>query len=174
MAFFGPDFTSASTALALTLLVPLFATVVTLQSCALLALGLPGSTSVVGIISACITVVATVVLAEPLGITGPALALALGGGAGVVLCTLVAGRHVRPPLRLLWPYRQRVLMLLASLLAFAAARLASSLITGPVGLVPALGAGSLTFVLLFVGGGGLLPEDRERLRAGLHVFASCR
>jgi O-antigen/teichoic acid export membrane protein len=170
MAFFGPDFTSASTALAFTLLVPLFATVVTLQSCALLALGLPGSTSVVGIISACITVVATVVLAEPLGVTGPALALALGGGAGIVLCTLVARRHVRPPFRLLWPYRQRVLMLLASLLAFAAARLASSLIPGPLGLVPALVAGSLAFVLVFVGCGGLMPEDRERLRAGVKAF----
>jgi O-antigen/teichoic acid export membrane protein len=170
MAFFGPDFTAASTALALTLLVPLFATVATLQGCALLALGFPGSTSMVAIVSACITVVATVVLAEPLGVTGPALALSLGGVAGIVLSTRVVRRHVRPPFRLLWPYRQRALTLIAAVMAFAAARLASSLITGPLGLAPALGAGFLTFVLVFVGGGALMPEDRERLRAGVKAL----
>jgi hypothetical protein len=55
-------------------------------------------------------------------------------------------------------------------MAFAAARLASSLITGPLGLAPALGAGFLTFVLVFVGGGALMPEDRERLRAGVKAL----
>jgi O-antigen/teichoic acid export membrane protein len=170
MAFFGPDFTAASTALALSLLVPLFATVATLQGCALLALGFPGSTSVVAIVSACITVVATVVLAKPLGVTGPALALVLGGVAGIVLSTRVVRRHVRPPFRLLWPYRQRVLTLVAAVIAFAAARLATSFITGPLGLPPALGAGFFTFVLVFVGGGGLMPEDRERLRAGVKAL----
>ena len=165
MAVFGPDFTSASTALALTLLVPLFATVATLQWCALMALGLPGAISIVGIVGACITVVATVLLAEPLGVTGPALALAIGGAATIVLCTRVTRRHVRTPVRLLWPYRQRVLTLVAAVIAFAAARLASSLVPGPVGLLPALSAGTLAFIVVFVGAGGLMPEDRERLGA---------
>jgi O-antigen/teichoic acid export membrane protein len=165
MAVFGPDFTSASTALALTLFVPLFATVATLQFCALLALGLPGATSMVAIVTACITVVATVVLAEPLGATGAALALTIGEVAGIVLCTRVTRRHVRPPFRLLWPYRQRVLTLVAAVIAFAAARLTTSLVPGAIGLLPALSAGTVGFGLVFVGAGGLLPEDRERLRA---------
>ena len=170
MAFFGPDFTSASTALALTLLVPLLATVATLQYCALLALGRPGATSVVAIVSSCIVVVATALLVGPLGVTGPALALTIGGVAGIVLCTRVTRQHVRPPFRLLWPYRQRVLTLVAAIIGFAAARLASSLVPGPLGLVPALSAGTVGFCLVFVGAGGLLPEDRERLRTAGKVL----
>jgi O-antigen/teichoic acid export membrane protein len=170
MAFFGPDFTSASTALALTLLVPLFATVATLESCALLALGFPGATSIVAIISACVTLIGTVVLARPLGVTGPALALALGGLVAIVLCTRVVRRHLRPPFRVLWPYRQRLLTLVAAAVGFAAARLASSWMTGPIGLLPALAAGSVGFALVFVAGGGLMPEDRERLRGGLALM----
>jgi O-antigen/teichoic acid export membrane protein len=165
MAFFGPDFTSASTALALTLVLPLFTTVVTLQSCALVALGFPGATSLVAMVGACITLAATILLAKPLGVTGPALALAIGGASGVVLSTRVASRRIRPPLRLLWPYRQRLATLVASVAAFAAARLGSSLVPGALGLLLALSMGCLAFVLVFVGGGGLAMEDRERLRA---------
>jgi O-antigen/teichoic acid export membrane protein len=170
MAFFGPGFTSASTALALMLLVPLFATVATLQSCALVALGFPAATSVVAIASACITLVATIVLAKPLGVTGPALALVIGGASGVVMCGRIARERIRPPLRLLWPYRQRVAMVAASVAAFTAARVGSSLVPGAIGLLLALSTGCMAFVLVFVGGGGLAVDDRERLRAAARLL----
>jgi O-antigen/teichoic acid export membrane protein len=170
MAFFGPDFTSASTALALTLLVPLLGTVASLQTCALLALGRPGATSIVAMVSACVTLIGTVVLAGPLGATGAALALALGWVIAIVLYTLVVRRHMRPPFRLLWPYRQRVSTLVAAGVAFAAARVASSSMTGSIVLLLALATGAVAFALVFVAGGGLMPEDRERLRGGLTLI----
>jgi O-antigen/teichoic acid export membrane protein len=163
MAFFGPGFASASTALAITLLVPCTTTFATLQASGLLALGLPGATSKVAILSSAVVLVGTAVLTGPLGATGPALALVIGSIVGIVLGYVVTRRHVRPPFRELWPYRQRLLTVLAYGLAFLAARLVSSVVTGAVGVLPALAVGTAIYCLVFVAGGGVMPEDRERL-----------
>jgi O-antigen/teichoic acid export membrane protein len=163
MALFGPGFETASTALALTLIVPWTTTIATLQWSALLALGLPGATSVTAIVSAAVTLIATVALAEPLGVTGPALALVIGSLIGIVLSHMITRRHVRPAYRDLWPYRQRILTVLAYVAGFVAGRLADAP-ESALALPLALLASSLAYALVFVGGGGLSREDRERLR----------
>lgn len=164
MSFFGPGFQSAAPALALTLLVPCTATVATLQMCALLVLGLPGATSKVAVTTSAVTLIGTVVLTKPLGVTGPALAMALGGVLTVVFCAIIVRRHVRPSYRELWTYRQRGLLVVAYIVSFGVGRLAVSIIPGALGLLPALFAGTVAYILVFIMGRGLMPEDRKRLR----------
>lgn len=164
MALFGPGFASASTALALTLVVPLTTTVATLQWSALLALGLPGATSVTAIASSTVTLIGTVALAKPLGVTGPALALLVGSLLGIVLCYVITRRHVRPRFRELWPYRQRILTALAYVGAFVVGRLAAAAVPEPLTLPVAFFAATVAYGSVFVVGGGLMADDRQRLR----------
>jgi O-antigen/teichoic acid export membrane protein len=168
MAFFGPGFGSASSALLLLMLVPLTTTVASLQASALLSLGHPTAVSVIALAGSAVTLVGTVAMATPLGVTGPAVALCVGGALTVVLCALVIRRHVRPPFRALWPYRHRLAPVAGYLAALAAGRAVAAALGGMAGLLPAASAAAVAYVVVIVvAGGGLMAEDRQRLRRGI-------
>jgi O-antigen/teichoic acid export membrane protein len=168
MAVFGAGFESASTALAITLVVPCTTTLATLQASGLLALGFPGATSKVAIASSAVVLVGTGLLAKPLGATGPALAMVIGSVVAIIAGYLITRRHLRPPFRELWPYRQRVSLVVAYAAAFLAGKAMTSLVTGAVGAVPALTVAGLTYCLVILAGGGFMAEDQERFHRLLH------
>lgn len=171
MALFGPGFSSASTALAIVLLVPTISTMISIQSDALLAVGRPLATTALAGARMAATVPLTVVLTIQMGVTGAALGVTLGACVQLGIQFGVLRAHLSQPILRLWPVRQLAGLAVAYAAGFAAARVLDYLLPGPLGLVAALSAGAIAYPAALVSVGGMLPRDRRRLETLVAAIA---
>jgi O-antigen/teichoic acid export membrane protein len=161
---FGPGFSSAAPALALLALYPAMASITVTQTQALWAVNRPGLTSIVAIVRLLVTIVLLVMLTPQLNMVGPALAL-LGGFLAVVLLSGAAlRRHLTKPLRVTWPIRERLVLVVAYAAGFGAAHGVERGLGPVIGLPLALVAGVVAFSAALVVCGGINHRDRRRLR----------
>jgi O-antigen/teichoic acid export membrane protein len=163
LQIFGPGFARASTALALLALFPALASITVTQTQALWAVDRPGTTSVIAIARAAVTLGLLVLLTPTLGIDGPAIAL-LGGYLVVIgLSGLMLRSVLTRRLRATWPVRERLALVGAYAIAFLLAHVTERTIAWPAGLPAALACGAVAFLLVFVLAGGVNERDRRRL-----------
>jgi O-antigen/teichoic acid export membrane protein len=171
MALFGPGFSSASTALALVLLVPTISTMTNIQSDALLAVGRPFATTALAGARMAATVPLTIVLTIHLGVTGAALGITLGACVQLAVQFGVLRAHLSQPMLQLWPIRQLAGLAVAYAAGFAVARVVDSLLPGVLGLIAALAAGSIAYPAGLLAVGGVLPRDRRRVETIVAAIA---
>ena len=159
---FGPGFGRASTALALLVLFPALAAVTVTQTQALWATDRPGLSSVISMARLVATLVLLVVLTPTLGMTGPAIALL----AGYLVIIVMYGVALRPsmtrPLRATWPLRERVALLAAYGVGFAAARMVELAIPSLYAMPLCLAAAAVAYAATFLLCGGVNARDRDR------------
>lgn len=174
MQLYGPGFEEAALALALLLLVPPLYLIASALTLVLEAHDRPLKGSVVSVVGALVAVPASFVLIAWIGITGAALAIVLAFTISVAWLSVIVREHLSSRLFHLWRPRQ----LLAQALAFAGglgtARLLDMLLAQPFGLIAGTIAGFCVYSLLFVGAGGFVPRDRERLSVALSGFLDTR
>jgi O-antigen/teichoic acid export membrane protein len=170
MELFGPGFSQASTALALTLLTTPLTSMIVLETQALLAMNRPLLASCFSIGRMAVTIAAAIPLTVALGVTGPALGVAIGCACQLSAQLLYVRRYLSGPVSRFWPKRSMVVVALSYAAGFAAARATYTALPNSLGLLVALFAGSLAYAACFVLGGGLLPRDRERLRRAVARF----
>jgi O-antigen/teichoic acid export membrane protein len=174
LRLFGPGFSRASAALALLMLYPALNSVTIAQNQALLAVGLPGWTSVVAIARMTLTVAATIVLTPVMGVTGPALALLAGAVVDLAWKTLVLRSYLSAALRQIWPLRERVALLGAYLGGLATAYLATGAQPSVVGLLLGVLLATLVCIALLIALGAINQRDRERLGELLQAIRAKR
>lgn len=160
---FGPGFSRATPALALLLLFPALSAIAATQSQALWAVDRPGLTSVVQLVRLLVTVALTVWLTPPLGVSGPAIGLLGGFVVMVVWNTLALRPFLERPLHVTWPLRERMALGLAYAAGFGVAKLVEHHIPSARGLPLSVIAGTLAYVVAFIGCGGLNGRDRRRV-----------
>lgn len=163
MAVFGKPFMTASTALVFLLLVPAFTTMVFLVSQALIADDRALRITVSAVVRLITTLSAVILLTARFGITGAAAGMAAGAVAQLVCQCVVVQRELLRLVPTWWPIRQMLGQVAAYGAAFAAAHEVLAAIPGYGGLLAALVAGVIVYVLSLVILGGLLPRDRARL-----------
>lgn len=174
MKIFGEGFDSAAMALRLLLFVPLLQTLTAIQSAALVAHGRPLLTAVAQIVRLVVTIGGGIALTILDGITGTALAMALG--SLVSFCVYVAILKVRlgTSMPALFGARQLCGFALAYCAGFGVAHVLENTVAGVPGLLAALLGGSLVYVACGVGVGGTTAHDRARMRSLKHRLNSAR
>jgi O-antigen/teichoic acid export membrane protein len=163
MELFGPGFSAASNALSVTLLVAPASAMLVLQLQALLALDKPMLASGFALVRMTATVAISIPLTIALGVTGPALGVAAGCATQLAIQSAYLRGHLQNPVTWLWPLRSMVGIGLAYGLGFVVSREVDLALAGPFGLLVALIAGSLVYLLALLAVAGLLPRDRSRL-----------
>jgi O-antigen/teichoic acid export membrane protein len=171
MELFGPGFASASTALAVVLLVPAISTMTNIQSDALLAVGRPLATTALAGTRLAATIPLTIVLTVAMGVTGAAIGVTVGACLQLAVQFGVLRAHLSQPMRELWPLRQLAGLVAAYAGGFAAAHLVDSALPGFLGLVAALTAGAIAYSAFMLIVGGMLPRDRARAEGILSSVA---
>lgn len=174
MRVFGEGFDVASMALRMLLFVPLLQTLTAIQGAALVAHDRPWVTAIAQILRLGVTVGAGIVLAMLDGITG--IATAMAAGSLVCFCIYHVILHVRlkaamPPM--LAP-RQLGGLLTAYAGGFVAAHIVEASLHGVLGLLLALIAGSITYILVGVAVGGTTDRDRMRVRNAVRRLSRIR
>jgi O-antigen/teichoic acid export membrane protein len=163
LTVFGSGFSSATQALALLVLFPALASITITQTQALWALNRPGQTSIIAAARLVVTILLLVLLTPSIGVVGPALALL----AGYVVAAVLSGLALRPslasPLRTTWPRRERLAIVVAYAAGFVAAHAVEQVIPTTAGLLLALPAGIVAYILLFALCGGTNSRDLRRL-----------
>jgi O-antigen/teichoic acid export membrane protein len=167
LEIFGPGFSRAAPALALLVVYPALASITVTQTQALWATNRPGRTSMIAIARAVVTIALLVVLTPSMGITGPAIALLAGYVVVIVLGALSLRSSLARPLRATWPLREHIALVVAYAAGFAAATLAEHAASWPAALPLSLGAGTLTYMVVFFAGGGVNDRDRKRVREAI-------
>jgi O-antigen/teichoic acid export membrane protein len=162
MSLYGAGFTRGSTALAILLVLPAFLTTASMQTHALLAVNRPLATTAVSLARAAVTVGSGIALSLWLGISGMALAIALGGAVQLVLQYRATRSHIITPLLQLWPARQLLGLTIAYAGGFAASYGLDRIVPEPVGLILGLAGGAVAYGATLLLVGGLNPRDRER------------
>jgi O-antigen/teichoic acid export membrane protein len=164
LKIFGPGFDAAAPALVLLALYPALASITVTQTQALWAVDRPGLTSIVAIARLVVTIGLLIVLTPLMHMVGPALALLGGFLVVIVLSGLALRHHLARPLRVTWPLREQLVLLVSYAAGFGAAHLVQGAEMAPVVELPlALLAGSVAFAAALVLCGGLNQRDRRRL-----------
>ncbi len=163
LGVFGPGFGQAAPALALLMFYPVLGSITVAQTQGLWAVDRPGTTSVIAVTRMVITIVLLIVLTPPLGIAGPAISLLAGYLWHAVFGGIALKPYLTQRLRVSWPIRERLTLVVAYAGGFAAAHAVEHAVPGTGGMVLALTAGTAAYVPLFIGCGGLNTRDRQRL-----------
>lgn len=163
MNVFGPGFSQGATALALVMLYQAQQAVDSLHVTALYARNRPTLTTVAAAVSVLVGVTLAVVLAGPLGATGPAIGLVLGMLASTAVMHATVRRGLSQPLHRLWGPRAMLAQIGAYGAGFAAAYAVDDRLDGHLGTLVALAAGFVAYVVPFLALGGLEERDRERM-----------
>jgi O-antigen/teichoic acid export membrane protein len=170
MDLFGPGFSRASTALALTLLATPLTVMVVLETQTLLAVDRPLLSSGFSLVRMALTIGASIPLTIALGTTGPALGVLAGCAVQFVAQLLYLRRFLDGPVARFWPKRSMLAVAVAYGGGFAAARAVDTELPGLAGLVLALAAGSVVYCACLFLGGGVLERDRRRLEQAVARF----
>jgi O-antigen/teichoic acid export membrane protein len=171
---FGPGFGRATSALALLMLYPAFASITVNQTQALWATNRPGRSSVIAIARLGVTIVLLVVLTPSIGIVGPAIALLGGFVVVIVLAGLALRLSLTRPLRATWPLRERLALMSAYAAGFTAAKLVAHAFPSMAGLPFCLAAGTVAYAAVFLACGGINGRDRRRLIEAIDMARSWR
>jgi O-antigen/teichoic acid export membrane protein len=174
MHVFGTGFAAAAPALRWLLFVPLLQSLMAIQGTALMAANRPSVTAGLQVLRLAITVTVGVWLSQSFGMVGMAVAMV----AGVLLCCaacVVAIRSVLGvPVRSLWSTRQVLGLITACASGFLVSNLAVDHLSGVLGMLVALILGSIVFIGIAVGVGGMSEQDRERAQRAAERLASLR
>ncbi|HTA15572.1 MAG TPA: polysaccharide biosynthesis C-terminal domain-containing protein, partial [Solirubrobacteraceae bacterium] len=163
LAIFGPGFSLATTALALLILYPALASITVTQTQALWAIDRPWRTSVIAMVRLVITLTLLVVLTPRIGVTGPAIAMLVGYLAVIALSGISLRASLARPLRVTWPRRERLALVVAYACGFAAAHAVEQVAPSTLGMLLSLAAGCAAYIAAFLACGGLNSRDRARL-----------
>jgi O-antigen/teichoic acid export membrane protein len=165
MAIYGAGFAAGAEALPWLMAIPALLTLSMIQRHALYIFDKPIQATVSALLRLAVTLAATIPLSLAWSVRGPAVAIFLGLVADLANTTRQVAPRLSTPVRSLWPARQAVGLVVAFAGGFAAARSVDLALSGALGTVAALAAGTAIYagVLLVVGGIG--PRDAERLRA---------
>jgi O-antigen/teichoic acid export membrane protein len=162
MELFGSGFSQADTALAMIMFMPALVTLSTLLSQALVAQDRPTATSVAAGGRMVATVVLTVALVPPLGLTGAGLGMLLGAATDLLIKAIFLLSSLTTPIRSLWPARQLAGVLMATTAGFALSDWVDDLSSGLLGLAAAVIGGSLTYIAVLLAVGGFDSADIQR------------
>lgn len=160
---FGPGFSQAVPALILLALFPALASVTVTQTQALWAVNRPGLTSVVALIRLALTIVLLVLLTPRMNMVGPALALLAGFLVVIVLSGIALRRDLTRPLRVTWPLRERLVLVVSYAAGFGAAHAVETALPSTFALPLCLLAGALAYAAALLLCGGFNQRDRQRL-----------
>jgi O-antigen/teichoic acid export membrane protein len=163
MRIFGNGFSSGSNALAVIMLMPALTSMSAFQRGSLVAVNRPWTTTVSGAIRMTATVAATIVLTIYLDATGAAIGLIVGVLCDLLYTSHVTRKHLLHSVLELWRPSEMIALALAYGTAFAAARVVYSTWTTWPGLLAALIASCVVYVLVFVSCGGVVARDRTRI-----------
>lgn len=164
LAVFGPGFDRAAPALVLLLFFPVLASVSITQTQALWAVDRPGLTSIISLARLVVTVVLLVVLTPKMNFAGPAIALLAGMVVAIALFGLFLRSHLTSPLRVTWPWRERLALVLAYAGGFGVAHLLESATGSSILALPLnVGAGAVVYAAILVLCGGVNQRDRARV-----------
>jgi O-antigen/teichoic acid export membrane protein len=163
MELFGGGFDQAGTALAIILLMPALVTLSTLQAQALVAQDRPLATTYAEGGRVVATIIFTVALVPPLGVTGAALAMIIGCAVDLLWKSHLVFGRMTARVRSLWPLRGGVACVAAYGAGLAVARLIDSQIDGFAGVAVALAGGTISYVAALIAVGGLTDSDRRRI-----------
>jgi O-antigen/teichoic acid export membrane protein len=165
MGLYGPGFGQASDALAVLLTVPALSMMSQVQAHALLAVDRPLTTSKVSLVRMCVTVPACVLLVNAVGIVGAAVAIVFGYVVDLTIRFWITRAVLETRLTHVWPPRTMIALALAYTAGFAAARVVDLEVAGLLGALGGLVTGTVTYCAVLSSAGGLLPRDRDGLRA---------
>jgi O-antigen/teichoic acid export membrane protein len=174
MEIFGSDFVPAAGALVWVLFAPVLQSLTAIQGVVLISANQPIWTTIAQVARLVVTVVAGILLTDALGMTGMGLAIAIGCLTSLaIFAVVIRSRAAFPVPRPASLLRQLAGLATAYASGFVVARAISGNLDGAPGLVLALIAGSLAYVVAAVAVGGTKDRDRDRLRQ-LMVRASPR
>lgn len=160
LSLFGAGFAAGAPAFRLLIAYPALSVIASAQTQALIALDRPGATSLISIARLALTVALTVVLTPRLGISGPAVALIAGFLLDIACKSAMLSPFLSSSLRHTWPARERVTLLAAYALGFAAALG----VARSHGWLPAdVLAGASAYAAALLLGGAVNGRDRARL-----------
>lgn len=162
---FGPGFDQAADALALLLLVPVLASIASVQTAVLWSDNRPWLSTAITTTRAVATLGLTIVFASEWEITGAALAMVVAYLLDVVWSFFAMRSSWSRPVWHLWPGRGMVAVALAFAAGFGAARLVDAAVGGVAGTALALTAGAAAYAAVILASGAALERDRERLAA---------
>ncbi len=160
---FGHGFERAVPVLALLMLFPVLASVTGTQTQALWATGRPGWTSITALARLLVTLALLVLLTPKLGIAGPAIALLAGYLVVIALSGIALRRALAAPVRITWPWRERLSLIAAYGAGFAAAHGVQTAMRSPSALPLCLAAGALGYGAALVAAGAVNGRDRDRI-----------
>ncbi len=160
---FGPGFDQAAAALAILMVCPALASIAGNQTQAFLAVGRPGLTSIIAVMRLVLTLALTVVLTPMIGIAGPALAILAGFLLQVSWGVAALLPFLSQPLRITWPLRERLALLVAYACGFGAALAVEQAVPSVGGLLLSLPAGVISYAAAFLACGGANNRDHQRL-----------
>jgi O-antigen/teichoic acid export membrane protein len=163
LGLFGPGFGRATPALALLAIYPALASISVTQTQALWAVDRPGLTSIIALVRLVVTVALLILLTPVMEIAGPALALLASYLVVVVFSGLALRHHLTRPLRVTWPRRERLALVVAYAAGFAAAHTVERALPSTLALPLCLLAGALAYVSALLLCRGLNERDRTRL-----------
>lgn len=163
MRIFGAGFASGGNALAAIMLMPALTSISAFQRGSLIAVDRPWTTTISGMVRMTVTAAATIVLTIYLKATGAALGLIAGVLADMLYTSYMTHKHLAHPVLKLWRPSEMGALALAYLASFLAARLIYSSWTGWLGLLTALLASCVVYVVVFVSCGGVAERDRTRI-----------
>jgi O-antigen/teichoic acid export membrane protein len=164
MNLFGPGFQRGASALAILLAVPAMSLLSQCQVHALLAVDRAFTTSKVSILRMVVTVVACIFLAQADGITGAAIAIVIGYMVDLAVRFHIGRSVLHERLTRLWPPRTMVATGIAYAAGFATSRVIDRGLGGIPGVLAALSAGVVVYLVVLVLLGGILPRDRQAIR----------
>ena len=171
---FGPGFSRATPALALLLLFPALSSITATQTQALWAVERPGLSSLVALSRVAVTIATTVVLTPRIGIAGPAIALLAGFVVATAWNTVALRCFLSRPLAKTWPLRERLAVLLAYGAGFGTAAVVARALPSVTGLLLALAAGTVAYVMALIMAGAVNERDRQRLADVLEALRARR
>ena len=160
---FGPGFDQAAAALAILMVCPALASIAGNQTQAFLAVGRPGLTSIIAVMRLVLTLALTVMLTPMIGIAGPALAILAGFLLQVSWGVAALLPFLSQPLRITWPLRERLALLVAYACGFGAALAVEQAVPSVGGLLLSLPAGVISYAAAFLACGGANNRDHQRL-----------
>lgn len=153
MAVFGEGFAQAGPALGILALGVVFSAVADVFVLVLWSKNRPGITSVITLGRFALTIGGSLLLTPELGLEGAAIAVLAGFLLGMLWAGATGWRYLTRPFTALWPPRQFVAWVVASLACAAAARLAIDLVPNAAGVLLACAlAIPLYAAILFAGG----------------------
>lgn len=165
MGVFGPAFTFAAPALAITMVRPALMGTNGMRVAAIMAIDKPLSVTYARMGSVVAKLVAIVPFTLAWGITGTAVASLLMPIAANMWMNLIIRKHLGLKPTQLFPPRQTLSIVVAYGAGFGAAALLQDVLPQPLGLLVALVGGTAAYVATYVGIGGPTERDRARFRA---------